>query len=121
MYQWIKYIQCIPSTYIQVDGTRFMHQRQPEEAYLCIELQILLREEMTEPEFAVGILEVGALVATVAVHSVRVDHEVELFACFLEGVDEEEGVLVVYVVVTCAVGDFQHDRIDCRSRSRNHR
>jgi hypothetical protein len=21
---------------------------------------------------------------------------------------------VVYVIVTCSVGDFQHDRIDCR-------
>jgi hypothetical protein len=23
---------------------------------------------------------------------------------------------VVYVIVTCSVGDFQHDRIDCRNR-----
>ena len=54
---------------------------------------------MAEPEFAVGVQEVGALVAAVAVHSVWVDHEVEAFAVAVEGVQELEGVLVVDVVV----------------------
>ena len=71
---------------------------------------------MAEPEFAVGVQEVGALVAAVAVHSVWVDHEVELFASFLEGVDQKEGVLVVYIVVACTVRDLQHHRIHCWSR-----
>ena len=47
----------------------------------------LLCEEVTEPEFAIGVLEVSSLIAAVAVHSVWVDHEVKLLAGFMEGID----------------------------------
>ena len=52
-----------------------------------------------EPEGVVGVLEVGALVAAVAVHSVWVYHKVEAFAVAVEGVQGQKGVLVVDVVV----------------------
>ena len=65
-----------------------------------------------EPEGVVGVLEVGALVAAVAVHAVWVDHEVEAFAVAVEGVYKQKGVLVVDVVVAGAVGQFQHYRKD---------
>lgn len=51
---------------------------------------------------------VGALVAAVAVETVGVNHQFEMFACFLEGIDEDEGVLEVDVVVTGAVGEAEH-------------
>ena len=57
----------------------------------------------------VGLEEVVALVAVIAVHAVRVDHEVELLAFAVEDITELEGVLVMDVVVTGAVGQFQHD------------
>ena len=64
----------------------------------------LLVFQVLEPEGVVGVLEVGALVAAVAVHAVWVDHEVKAFAVAVEGVQELEGVLVVDVVVAGAVG-----------------
>ena len=76
----------------------------------------LLRQKVTEPEFAVGVLEVGALVATIAVHSVRIDHEVELLSFLLESINQEKSVLMVHVVVSCSVSDLQHYRIHCWSR-----
>ena len=57
----------------------------------------------------VGFEEVVALVAIVAVHAVRVDHEVELLAFTVEDIQELEGVLVMDVVVTGTVGQFKHD------------
>ena len=72
----------------------------------------LLVFQVVEPEGVVGVLEVGALVAAVAVHAVWVDHEVEAFAVAMEGIQEQEGVLMVDVVVAGAVGQFEHDRKD---------
>ena len=69
-------------------------------------------KKVPEPEVVVGLLEVGALVAAVAVEAVWVDHEVELLAGFVESVEELEGILVVDIVITCAMGQFQHDRFD---------
>ena len=60
--------------------------------------------QVLKPKGVVGVLEVGALVAAVAVHSVWVDHKVEAFAVAVEGVQELEGVLVMDVVVAGAVG-----------------
>ena len=64
----------------------------------------LLVFQVLEPEGVVGVLEVGALVASVAVHSVWVDHKVEAFAVAVEGIQELEGVLVMNVVIAGAVG-----------------
>ena len=52
-----------------------------------------------EPEGFVGVLEVGALVAAVAVHAVWVDPEVKAFVVAVKGVQEQKGVLVVDVIV----------------------
>lgn len=60
--------------------------------------------QVVEPEGVVGVLEMGALIAAVAVHSVWVDHKVEAFAVAVEGVQELEGVLVMDVVIAGAVG-----------------
>ena len=59
----------------------------------------LLVFQVVEPEGVVGVLEVGALVAAVAVHAVWVDHEVKAFAVAVKGVYGQKGVLVVDVVV----------------------
>ena len=67
-----------------------------------------------QPEGAVFGKEVGSLVAAVAVHAVRVDHEIETLSGLLEGVNELEGILEMDVVVTGAVGEFQHDRLGYR-------
>ena len=48
--------------------------------------EVLLRFEVFEPEFVVGVLEVIALISTVAVHSVRIDHKVELLAFLVESI-----------------------------------
>ena len=64
---------------------------------------------MLQPELVVGFEEVVALVAIVAVHAVWIDHEVELLAFAVEGIQKLKGVLVVNVVVTGAVGQLQHD------------
>ena len=50
-----------------------------------------------------------ALIAIVAMHAIWVDHEVELLAFAVEGIKELESVLVMDVVVTGAMGKFQHD------------
>ena len=64
---------------------------------------------MLQPELVVGFEEVRALVAMVAMHAVRIDHEVELLAGAVEGIQKLESVLVVDVVVSGAVGQLQHD------------
>ena len=65
-------------------------------------------EQPFEPEGAVVLQGVGALVATVAVEAVGINHEIEMPAGLLEGVDEDEGVLEVDVVVAGAVGEAEH-------------
>ena len=65
---------------------------------------------MLQPELVVGLEEVVALVAVIAVHAVRVDHEVELLAFAVKGIQKLESVLVVNVVVTGTVSQFQHHR-----------
>ena len=68
-----------------------------------------LSAEVFEPEFVVGILEMIALIAVIAVHAVRIDHEVELLAGTMEDIQKLEGILMMDVVVSGAVGQFQHD------------
>ena len=67
---------------------------------------------MLEPELMVGIKEVVSLITTITVHSVRIDHEVELLAFLVEGVEKLEGVLMVHIVVSCTVSEFEHYRFD---------
>ena len=51
-----------------------------------------------------------ALVAAVAVHPVRVDHQFELGAGLLQGIGKHQGVLEMDIVVTGAVSQLQHHR-----------
>ena len=72
---------------------------------------MLLITQVAEPEVVVGFEEMFPLVATIAVHAVRVDHEFELLALPVQFVDELKRALEMYVVVTGTVSDFQHDRL----------
>ena len=58
----------------------------------------------------VGVEEVLALVAVVAVHAVRIYHEVKLLALLMNHIKKLEIVLMVDVVVSSAVSQFQHHR-----------
>ena len=80
---------------------------------------MLPRLQVFQPEGAVGFLEVVALIAVVAVHAVGVDHEVEVLSRLVQGIQELEGVLVVDVVVTGAVSQFQHYRSGGRGSRRS--
>ena len=79
-----------------------------------------LPAEVFEPEFVVGILEMITLIAVIAVHSVWVDHKIELLAGSVHCIKELEGILMVDIVITGAVCKLQHYRLDrlprrCRS------
>lgn len=54
----------------------------------------------------------SALIAAVAMHSVRIDHELELLALLLQLVDQLKGILEMNIVVTGAVSELEHDRLD---------
>ena len=69
---------------------------------------MLLSKEVFLPEGVVCVEEMVALITIVAMHAVRVDHEVELLAGAVEGIQELERILVVDVVVSGAVGQLQH-------------
>ena len=51
-------------------------------------------EQILLPEFPICLKEMFTLVATISVHTVRVDHEVEFLAFTMEGVKELESILV---------------------------
>lgn len=74
-------------------------------------MKSLFVTQVTEPEVVVCFEEMFSLVAAIAVHAVRVDHEFELLALPVKFVDELERALEMYVVVTGSVSDFQHDRL----------
>ena len=65
-----------------------------------------------QPEGVVGLKEVVALIAAVTMHAVRVDHELEFLTCAMKGIQELECILVMNIVIACAMGQFQHDRLD---------
>ena len=50
-----------------------------------------------------------ALIAPIAVHSIRVDHEDEFLAGFVQGIKKLKGILMVDIVVAGAVGELEHD------------
>lgn len=64
----------------------------------------LSTHKILEPELPVGLEEMGALISIIAVHTVRVDHEIELLAFAMKDIEELKCVLVVDVVVAGAVG-----------------
>ena len=69
-----------------------------------------LPAEVAEPEFVVGILEMIALIAVIAVHAVRVDHEVEFLAGFVHCIQKLECILMVDIVVSGSMRELQHYR-----------
>ena len=48
----------------------------------------LSTHKILEPERPVGLEEMSALIAIIAVHTVRVDHEIELLVAAMKGVDQ---------------------------------
>ena len=48
----------------------------------------------------------ASLIATIAMHPVRIDHEIELLTFFMKGIYELEGVLMVNVIITRSVSDL---------------
>ena len=67
-------------------------------------------EQPFRPECGFGRLVVFALIAAVTVHAVRVEHHLELVAGLLQGVHEQQGVLVMNIVISRAVGEAQGSR-----------
>ena len=70
----------------------------------------LLPFQVMQPESTVLRTEVFSLIAAVTVHAVRINHEIEFLACLLESVYELQGILEMYIVISCTVGQLQHDR-----------
>ena len=80
-------------------------------------MQIIDRLSATEefePEFLVGVVEMFALIATVTMHAVRIDHQFHLLAFALDLVQELKGILMMDIVVTCTMSKFEHHWLHCR-------
>ena len=77
----------------------------------------LSAKEVAEPELAVRVEEVFSLIASVAMHTVRIYHEIEFLAGFLEGINQQKSILMMYIVITCSVSDLEHDRFNRHVRS----
>ena len=60
----------------------------------------------------VGLSEVIALIAGVAVHTVWVDHEIEVLAGTMHCVEELESVLMMNIIVTRSMSQLEHNRFD---------
>ena len=53
----------------------------------------------------------SSLRTSVAVHSVRVNHQLELDSGFLQGIHKQKSILEVNIVVASSMGDFQRVRL----------
>lgn len=62
-----------------------------------------------QPKIMVGRIEMFALISTVSMHSVRVNHEFELLAMLLQLIDKMHGTLEMDIVVTCTMSNLEHD------------
>jgi len=51
------------------------------------------------------------LIATVAVHAVRIYHEVELLPFPMKTVKQQQSILMMYIIITCPMSDLEHDRL----------
>ena len=72
----------------------------------------LLRLEVFKPEFVVSVLKMGTLISAIAMHTVRIDHEVELLAGFVHGIKKLKGILMMHIIVSGTVRQLQHDWLD---------
>ena len=59
------------------------------------------------PEQGIVCLVVGMLIAAVAVHSVGINHQLELDVVLLQGVYKLKGILEMHVIVSCAVSQLK--------------
>ena len=85
----------------------------PNGFYAQLETKVKLScLQVLKPEGAICFIKVVALVAVVAMHTVRIDHELEVLALAVQCIKKLEGVLVVHVVVTCSVSQLEHDWLD---------
>ena len=71
----------------------------------------LLRFQVFEPEVTICFFEVSSLIAVIAVHSVRVYHEIELLSGTMQLIKKLESVLVMNIVIACAMGQLKHHRL----------
>ena len=60
-------------------------------------------KKVAEPELAVRVEEVFSLIASIAMHTVRIYHEIEFLAGFLEGINQQKSILMMYIVITGSV------------------
>ena len=44
-----------------------------------------------------------SLIASIAVHPVRIDHEIEDLPLFLESIHKKQGILEMHIVIPCSV------------------
>lgn len=68
----------------------------------------LLAQEILSPESPVSLQRVLALIPTVSVHTVRVDHELEVLSILMKSIDELEYILIMNIVITSAMSNLQH-------------
>ena len=55
------------------------------------------------------------LVSPVAVHAVRINHEIEHFSFLLKSIHKKQGVLEVHIVISRSMSKFQHLRLSRRT------
>ena len=77
----------------------------------------LSAKKVAEPELAVRVEEVFSLIASIAMHTVRIDHEIEFLAGFLEGINQQKSILMMNIIITGSVRDLEHDRFNRHVRS----
>ena len=77
----------------------------------------LSAEKISEPELAVRVEEVFSLIASIAMHTVRIYHEIEFLAGFLKSIDQQKSILMMYIIITCSMGDLEHHRLNRHVRS----
>ena len=90
-------------------ASRNMEEAEPRESIPQAGAELL--KQILEPEFTVSISEMRSHVSAIAVHSVRIDHEVKLLSILMQFVDKLQTVLVMYIVITGTVSDLQHHRL----------
>ena len=52
-----------------------------------------------------------SLIASVTMHSVRIDHEIELLALTMKLIQQLNGILMVNIIITGTMSQLQHDGI----------
>ena len=83
-----------------------LEKNQNHQKIICkapVKAPSLFSKKIFQPEGVVGIEEVIALITVISVHTVRIDHELEVLSGLMQCVQQLQGILVMYIIVTCAV------------------